>query len=242
MSAAPSGQALFNLWALFICLFPFISLAQINPRLPNLQTIVITLVAVTNLYLITLAPLLQKGILSHGWEGSYFTSSCRERQSLFVRYLKIYADRHEGRLPAAATFGELVAILKPMMKDEFIIPFEDHLEFCPQTIPYSHQPTRFEWNASCSGTLFSELTALPIRCPENFETAGFVPLLCDELGIKLSRKTENELHRSDSLALRAFLKDGNPEKKFRKHGYGSEPVFTGIEAGFESPGKNSSRQ
>lgn len=146
----------------FFPVFEFAKLPFERPK--RLEAACILLICLCA-YSITLMPYISERALAHGWGGAYFHQYCENRLKAYAGFLKAYARANEGFTPNAQSMEELIERLEPFSKGEFPYASYSHdVKFCPASVPFEREPSRYSWDASCANRPVAGLDHFPVTC------------------------------------------------------------------------------
>jgi len=175
----PEFFAMMFIYSLFF--FPVFEFAKLPfDRPKRLEAACILLICVCA-YSLTLLPYISEGALAHGRGGDHFDKECENRLKAYAGFLKAYARANAGFTPNAQTMEELIEQLKPFSSGKFPSATYSHdVKFCPSSVPFEREPSRYSWDASCANRPVAELDHFPVTCTyENCRRCGDHLLLDD---------------------------------------------------------------
>ncbi|EKD82650.1 MAG: hypothetical protein ACD_39C01168G0003 [uncultured bacterium] len=145
--------------------FPVFEFAKLPFDWPKRLEAACILLICAGAYSLTLLPYASEGALAHGWGGVYFHQYCENRLKAYAGFLKAYASVNEGFTPNAQTMEELIERLEPFSSGKFPYASYCHdVKFCPSSVPFEREPSRYSWDTSCANRPVAELDHFPVSC------------------------------------------------------------------------------
>ena len=103
------------------------------------------------IYILAIAPYIFAGAMSHGWAGGHIFVRCFHQTHYDIgEALVQYADEHDGRLPEAENFADLITAVEPYI-DRDQRSRKKLLDVCPEEAAFSKTPRPYTWNADFTG-------------------------------------------------------------------------------------------